>query len=181
MHFTIKHLCERFGLSRSTLLYYDSIGLLKASGRSPAKYRRYSEKDIKRLEQVCLYRQAGLPLDDIKRILDSREDAVSAALEKRMNILNEELGKIRWQQQFIVGMLKNKKLLKRLRLLDKETLVSVLSSAGFDEEGMGRLHAELERVSPKAHQEFLAALGIDKEEIKLIRGYSKKLNKEKKG
>ncbi len=32
--YTIKHLYKEFHLSRSTLLYYDSIGLLKPSERS---------------------------------------------------------------------------------------------------------------------------------------------------
>jgi DNA-binding transcriptional MerR regulator len=176
MDYTIKHLCSRFGLSRSTLLYYDSIGLLKSSGRSLANYRRYSDKDMKRLEQIHVYRQAGLPLNDIKKILDAPENAITAVLEDRLNGLNEEINRIRRQQQVIAGMLKNNRLLKRLRLINKDTLVSVLSSAGFTEEGMGRLHAELERASPKAHQEFLESLGIDADEIKEIRDYSKKLN-----
>ena len=51
---------RRFGISRSTLLYYDRIGLLRASARTGARYRRYSEEDARRLELVRLYRAADL-------------------------------------------------------------------------------------------------------------------------
>ena len=59
---TIGRLARRFSLSRSTLLYYDSIGLLRPSGRSPANYRLYTERDRRRLELICRYREAGVPM-----------------------------------------------------------------------------------------------------------------------
>jgi len=43
--YTVGSLARSFGLSRSTLLYYDSIGLCKPSGRSAANYRTYTEND----------------------------------------------------------------------------------------------------------------------------------------
>ena len=57
---TVTQLAQRCGLSRSTLLYYESIGLLKPPSRSGGNYRRYGEQDLQRLEQICLYRDAGL-------------------------------------------------------------------------------------------------------------------------
>ena len=62
---TVGRLAKRFGLSRSTLLYYDSIGLLRPTGRSAKGYRLYSEDDAARLEKICLYRQTGLSLDEV--------------------------------------------------------------------------------------------------------------------
>ncbi|MEN8133472.1 MAG: MerR family DNA-binding transcriptional regulator [Pseudomonadota bacterium] len=46
--FTIGQIGKRFGISRSTLLYYDAIGLLRPSGRSTANYRLYTEDDMLR-------------------------------------------------------------------------------------------------------------------------------------
>ncbi len=46
-------LARRCGLSRTTLFYYESIGLLKASSRSPGNYRQYTERDVERLRQIC--------------------------------------------------------------------------------------------------------------------------------
>lgn len=67
---TISALGRRFGLSRSTLLYYDRIGLLRPGGRSAKAYRHYGEAEVARLEQICLYRRAGVPLAEIRRLLD---------------------------------------------------------------------------------------------------------------
>jgi len=63
--YTIKELCAKSGLSIATLLYYESIGLLSAEGRSNSNYRLYSDASIKRLERICTYRDAGVPLNDI--------------------------------------------------------------------------------------------------------------------
>ena len=57
MSYTVGRLAKRFGLSRSTLLYYDSIGLLKPEVRGEGEYRRYGKDAIKRLEMVCLYQR----------------------------------------------------------------------------------------------------------------------------
>ena len=54
MPYTVKHLCHRFNLSRSALLYYDSIGLLKPSGRTAGNYRIFTDEEIKRLDQICI-------------------------------------------------------------------------------------------------------------------------------
>ena len=71
---TVGHLARRFELSRSTLLYYDSIGLLKPSGRSKSRYRLYSEDDCRRLQAICRYREAGLALDEIRRVPPANDD-----------------------------------------------------------------------------------------------------------
>ena len=69
---TIRALANKFGLSRSTLLYYDRMGLLCPSGRSEAGYRLYSATDVARLQRLVLYREARLPLERIRQLLDAR-------------------------------------------------------------------------------------------------------------
>ena len=46
---TVSQLARLCGLSRTTLLYYESIGLLPPASRSNANYRRYSAEDLERL------------------------------------------------------------------------------------------------------------------------------------
>ena len=65
---TVGELARSHGLSRSTLLYYDRIGLLKPSGRTPSGYREYTDRDEERLGQICLYRRTGLSLAEIRRL-----------------------------------------------------------------------------------------------------------------
>ncbi|AET69253.1 putative transcriptional regulator [Desulfosporosinus orientis DSM 765] len=171
--YSIGNLCSEYKLSRSTLLYYDSIGLLVASERTRGNYRQYSEEDRKRLSQICAFREAGVPLSEIKRILDTDGISESHVLERRLNELNQEIRYLRFQQKVIVEMLKRKDLITPKMLMDKQTFVSILKLIGLDDTGMHHFHAQLEKNSPDSHQFFLEFLGIGEEEIKNIRKLSK--------
>ena len=57
--YSITALAREQGLSRSTLLYYDRIGLLSPQSRSEANYRYYGEEQRQRLRQICALRAAG--------------------------------------------------------------------------------------------------------------------------
>jgi DNA-binding transcriptional MerR regulator len=85
--YRITQLARKFGLSRSTLLYYDRIGLLSPSGRSKADYRLYSPADCERLEAICAYRRAGLTMEDICSLLSLEGDDSSAVLQRRLKLL----------------------------------------------------------------------------------------------
>jgi DNA-binding transcriptional MerR regulator len=175
---TIGRLARRFGLSRSTLLYYDRIGLLRASARSGAGYRRYSEADARRLELVCLYRAAGVPLADVGRILDSPREAVSSALERRLVALHEELARIRAQQDVVIRILKRPELARRYRGLDQEGWVRLLRAVGLDEKAMLRWHAAFERMAPEAHQDFLDSLRVPVAQAARIRSLARRVDRD---
>lgn len=170
--YRISRLARMVGLSRSTLLYYDRIGLLIPSGRTDANYRIYSEADRKRLAQICRYRSAGLSLETIGAILSAPRPRTVKALEQRLEALNHEIRDLRLQQQVIVDLLKDKRLLTSTRVLDKQRWVAVLRAAGLDDEAMWQWHVAFERMSPEAHQDFLESLGIDAHEISEIRSWS---------
>lgn len=171
--YTISKLCKEYTLSRSTLLYYDSIGLLKASARTESNYRLYSEEDKERLNQICLYREAGVPLEHIKELLNANEKSEENILKKRLIELNNELHILRLQQKIIIEILKNKNLSNETLMMDKENLVSILKAAGIKEEVLNNLHVEFEKRSPQEHKIFLEFLGITKDEIRDIRTKSK--------
>lgn len=171
---TIGKLGARFGLSRSTLLYYDRIGVLSPSERSPNGYRRYSEADAKRLAKICAYRNAGLSLSDIGRILDEGGGQVSEILEKRLSELNAEIEAVQKRQRFVIFLLKEPDVLaRRSGPMDRERWTKMLADAGFSEADMRRWHREFERDAPEKHQRFLSLLGIPEEEIVAIRRYSR--------
>ncbi|MBI4832882.1 MAG: MerR family transcriptional regulator [Candidatus Lindowbacteria bacterium] len=167
--YTIGRLARKFGLSRSTLLYYDSIGLLRSSARTESQYRQYSESDSKRLEQICRYRRAGLSLKEIASVLDSRGNNLTKALEKRLEELNDDIGRLREQQRFILGILKGRQYRRRVKVMNAEVWMSLLRASGFSDKDMLRWHVEFERLAPEKHQEFLEFLCIPDEDIGRIR------------
>ena len=170
--YTIGDLTKKFSVSRSTILYYDSIGLLLPSSRSAAGYRLYSEMDVVRMERIMLYRGSGLPLASILEILERQESHAHLVLENQLSAINSKISDLRAQQNKIIDILGVNSFLSRSRVMTKGRWVSILEAAGFDEEGMKRWHIEFEKQSPEAHQDFLESLGIDGKEIAKIRKLS---------
>ena len=103
-NYTISKLGRLFGLSRSTLLYYDRIGLLIPSGRTHAGYRCYSETDCLRLERICGFRRAGLALKEIRAILASGKTS-AAVLERRFHEIGKEISILKVKQGLLSRML----------------------------------------------------------------------------
>jgi len=170
--FKITELARKFGLSRSTLLYYDQIGLLTPSGRTEAGYRLYSPHDRDRLAAICRFRQAGLTIEDIRRVLSMEEDATGVVLQRRMRVLEEEISSLRTQQHLLGKMMQLRSLDELPVKIDKQAWIEMLGAAGMDETSMRRWHIEFEHRAPEAHHEFLLALGISEDEALLIRNKS---------
>lgn len=170
--YTISKLAKEFGLSRSTMIYYDSIELLQPSNRTATDYRLYSESDRQKLSTICLLRETGLPLKEIKAIIDSEESDSSKILKKRLLDLNLDINALRRQQETTIKLLGETSMHKHARTLTKERWVQILRASGLDDDGMQRWHSEFERSAPEAHQDFLESLGLQETEIKIIRGIS---------
>jgi MerR family transcriptional regulator, thiopeptide resistance regulator len=170
----VTELARGCGLSRSTVLYYESIGLLKPAARTAARYRRYSEREAERLRQICVYRDAGLKLADIRALLDRPAVGDAAAvLQRRLAEIGSEIERLRGHQRSILSLLRNKARFRRREMMTKEKWVSIMRASGFTEADMHRWHAEFEKAAPEDHQEFLVYLKIPAEEVTKIREWSR--------
>lgn len=69
--YTVKELARLTGLTPRTLHYYDSIGLLRPRRDRENDYRLYGPEEADRLQQILLYRSLGLPLEEVRQILDA--------------------------------------------------------------------------------------------------------------
>jgi MerR family transcriptional regulator, thiopeptide resistance regulator len=172
---TVSQLAQRCGLSRSTLWYYESIGLLKPASRTPANYRRYGERDLARLEQICVYRNAGLKLADIRRVLDRPGNDAVVVLKRRLVELDAEIEGLRKHQRSILQLLKKTTSLGRNMAMTKEKWTAIMRSAGFSDEDMWRWHGEFERSAGEEHQKFLEYLHITEGEIQALRERSQRV------
>lgn len=174
---TISNLAKQSGLSRTALLYYDRLGLLKPVRRDPNGYRLYSSVEARRLEQICVYRKMGIPLREMKKLLESPRGNVSfGILQRRLRILDHEIADLRKQQRSICELLKQKPLRQGEKMINKERWIEIMRAAGFKEEDMHNWHVQFEKMEPNAHQEFLESLGIAKAEIDAIREWSRNDN-----
>jgi len=197
--YTIGRLAKTVGLSRSTLLYYDKIGLLRPTNRSGGNYRLYSTEDVERLRRICAYREMGIPLKQIGQLTteSNRGDtATETMLQRHLQSLDREIESLRKQQRQVVLLLeqitsrtshrgsgkrkarrpgaqskgrKKRQPSKESDMITKDRWVDIMRAAGLSDDDMQNWHQQFERLEPDAHQEFLESLGIDSNEIETIR------------
>ena len=65
--YTVKELSRLTGLTPRTLRYYDALGLLSPARNRDNDYRLYGGAEVDRLQEILLYREMGLPLEEIIR------------------------------------------------------------------------------------------------------------------
>ena len=198
---TIGELSRRTGLSRTALLYYHRLGLLRAGRRSEANYRLYSPADVERLQEICFYRGMGIPLKQIAGLLAHAHEAGPAEriLRQRLQTLQGEIAACQEQERQVVRLLQQLStrplprpagrgrrssvssrgsgkvsMTREDSMVSKQRWVEIMRAAGFSEQDMLRWHQSFEKMEPDSHQEFLQSLGIPADEIARIRAVSAK-------
>lgn len=92
--FTVKQLSKLAGVTPRTLHHYDAIGLLKPSRVGNNGYRYYGEESLLRLQQILFYRELGIPLEDIKKIMGRRDFDVLGALHSHREALQKQVARL---------------------------------------------------------------------------------------
>jgi DNA-binding transcriptional MerR regulator len=161
---TVGKAAKMFGLSRTALLYYDSLGLVKAK-RAANGYRLYSGENIERLSRVISLRDAGVPLGEISEYLETPGSDICSILLKRLGGINRQIETARKQQEVIIKLLKNAGVREKRKFRTDEWM-ETLRQAGVEEGKSLQWHFLFEKQSPGQHRELLLALGFSDEEIK---------------
>jgi DNA-binding transcriptional MerR regulator len=90
--YRVSEFAEKAGVTVRALHHYDRLGLLKPSGRTIAGYRLYGDRDFARLQQIVTLKFIGLPLRQIKDLLDrGRLDLKSTLRMQRRLLLDKRL------------------------------------------------------------------------------------------
>ena len=87
--FRIHEFAQLAGVTVKALHHYDRLGLLKPR-RSGSGYRIYVEHDLARLEQIVALKFLGLPLKQIKILLDRDNPQLPEALRLQRAVLEEK-------------------------------------------------------------------------------------------
>lgn len=98
----ISEMAALHGITRQTLILYDKNGLLKPVKVADNGYRYYSVEQIPRLRQICLLKEMGVPLAEIRAHLeapttDSMRELLGdrrTAIAQERDRLNEQLREI---------------------------------------------------------------------------------------
>src|SRR5262249_6970793 len=87
--YRVREFAKLAGVTVKALHHYDRVGLLKPK-RTRAGYRLYSADDRDRLEQITALKFVGLPLRQIKALLDRRSPSMTDALTRQRRVLHEQ-------------------------------------------------------------------------------------------
>ncbi len=105
--FQVQEFAELAGVTVRALHHYDRLALLQPA-RTDAGYRQYSLRDLERLEQIVALKFLGLPLKQIKDLLDRDRRDLSGilrsqrqALEEKRHRLDQAIGAIREAEKTI--------------------------------------------------------------------------------
>ena len=97
---TVSKLAEQAGTSADTVRYYERIGLLPETERSPSGYRLYGDEAVERLRFIKQAQRFGLRLEAIGELLDVRRRGLCPCghtrrmLEERVAELDEEMSSL---------------------------------------------------------------------------------------
>ena len=145
--YRISELAEQVGLSRSTLLYYEKLGLI-AGMRLDNGYRSYSERDLQRLRLLQQLQAGGLTLKECQACLEAKVDR--ELLLNRMHQLDEEIAHKQQSRDLLAAML--------------------------GESDMTAWHQSLEQTAPDAHLDWLMKQGFDEKQALRLKWLSKDMN-----
>ncbi|MEV6471318.1 MerR family transcriptional regulator [Streptomyces sp. NPDC051657] len=87
----IGEVARRSGVSARMLRHYESLGLVRPSGRTGSGYREYSGEDIQRIFHVESLRAVGLSLREIGRALDDPGFTPSALVDDLIRRTRERI------------------------------------------------------------------------------------------
>lgn len=90
LEYTVQKLAQLAGVSARTLRYYDDIGLLKPAKINSSGYRIYGPDEVDRLQQILFYKELGVGLRQIKKIISSPHYHRLEALQDHRNQLLSE-------------------------------------------------------------------------------------------
>ena len=111
-HLTIGNAARELGVPPSTLRYYERIGLVQPSARSPSNYRLYTDTDLDRLRFVRTAQANGFTLEDVAELLVLRAAKrvppreVQRMLSHRLEALDAKMAETRRLQDELRGLLR---------------------------------------------------------------------------
>ena len=158
---TIGQLASATQVARTTIQYYEQVGLLAPAAHSDAGYRLYTQNELARVRQITQYRATGLTLDAIRALMAGASQP--EAIARRLDDINRAMELLKDQRAALLRLQDTE------AALDQEAWDGLLKSASLDDAAMHRWHTVFERQNPEAHRQFLLSLGISEAEVARIR------------
>lgn len=93
MNYRVKEVAKLSGVSIRTLHHYDNIGLLTPPKDINNNYRIYRDSDLRKLQEILLYKEMGFSLKRIKELLSSSKHNRKSSLESQLVFLKNMISR----------------------------------------------------------------------------------------
>lgn len=143
----ISEVAKQVGLSRTTLLYYEKIGLIKGQ-RLANGYRYYRDYDVQRLKLLQRLQAGGLSLKECQACLEAKLER--ATLSERLAQLDQEIAQKQAARDLLAGLL--------------------------GERSLRAWHESLNQTAPDAHLDWLLQQGFNEKDALRLKWLSKDMN-----
>lgn len=133
MAYTVKKLSELSGATVRTLHFYEEIELLKPAYYGSNGYRYYEEKQLLQLQQILFFKELGLSLKQIQKVVGRSDFDQLTALYSHRKSLSKEWEKIGVLLKTIdktIKHLKGKKKMKDKEMFDGFNITLVKAKEG---------------------------------------------------
>jgi DNA-binding transcriptional MerR regulator len=87
--YKVREFARLAGVTVRALHHYDTLDLLKPIRRTGSSYRLYAERDLARLEEIVVLKFLGIPLKEIRPLLD-KQSGLADALRRQQRVLGEK-------------------------------------------------------------------------------------------
>jgi DNA-binding transcriptional MerR regulator len=121
---------ERAGVTVRTLHHYDRLGLLPPNGRTAAGFRLYGEADLARLQTIATLKLVGLPLKQIKVLLERGPSDLPTVLRVQRELIAERRRQLDRASQAIAEA---ERVLAATGALDWDALKKVIEAIDMSE------------------------------------------------
>ena len=152
--YTVKELSKLAGITPRTLHYYDEIGLLKPSRIGDNGYRYYGEQAVLRLQQIMLFRELEVPLEEIGQLINNPGFNAQRTLEKHKQNLEK---KIEHLQMIMNTVEKTLSYIKGENNMSQKELFNGLSDeqqAEYEKEALQKYDPEIVKESNKRYKGY---------------------------
>ena len=104
---------------KSTLMWYDEIGLLKPACIKENGYRYYSYQQSAALETILMLRELNVSLDEIKQFMENRTiDNFASLLQEKITELNQTISHLRSIQKILINQQQDMDMLRSLDIAE---------------------------------------------------------------
>ncbi|MDH6457699.1 DNA-binding transcriptional MerR regulator [Fusobacterium sp. PH5-7] len=101
LYFTTGEFAKLFNVSKSTLFYYDEVGVFSPIIREENDYRFYAVEQIEVFEVIVTLKELGMSLKDIKEYMENRTpENFITLMEEREKIIDEKITYLKEIKQF---------------------------------------------------------------------------------